>query len=208
VGSGSGAEMAAAPAIVRAPLLSRYLDGMLFCAALHAHGQFGDVDDAHRAPPVSTEQILHPDRYFAHDLPDAIALPELPALGALGYLAHDEDTLGELEMSVWLAIGSSADRDRVAAAGWGGDRLRVYRGPGTATAAVWWTTWDDQAEAIEAERAVTIVASHVFGVRAHRVGRALSILIDVPDEAATAIESTFDAWAGTLAAPGSAPPDR
>ncbi len=200
VGTGSGAEMAAAPAIVRAPLLSRYIDGMLFCAALHGRGGFAAVDEAHLRPPVSTEQLLHPALYFAHALPEVITLPELPALAAAGYAPHEEDTLGELEMSVWLAIGSSADRDRVAAAGWGGDRLRVYRGPGTATAAVWWTTWDDEAEAIEAERAVTIVGSHVFAVRGHRVGRALSILIDVPDEAAAAIESTFDAWAGELAA--------
>jgi hypothetical protein len=198
VGGGNGAEMAAAPPIVRAPLLSRYLDGMLFCATLHGHGSFAAVDDAHRTLPVSTEQILHPDRYFAHEGPEAITLPELPAMAAEGYAPHDEDTLGELELSVWMAIGSSGDRDRVAAAGWGGDRLRVYRGPGTTTAAVWWTTWDDEAEAIEAERAVTIVGSHVFAVRGHRVGRALSILIDVPDAAAASIESTFDTWAGGL----------
>src|SRR5262249_17957039 len=39
-----GPALASAPAIVRAPLLSRYFDGMIFCATLHARGGFRIVD--------------------------------------------------------------------------------------------------------------------------------------------------------------------
>jgi hypothetical protein len=193
-----GPEMAAAPPILRAPLLSRYLDGLVFCATIHGRGGFRALDGAHRDPPTTSEQVLHPERYLAHEEGEPITLPELPALAAAGFSPHDEDTLGELELSVWLAIGTSVDRDRAAAAGWGGDRLRVYADASGATCAVWWTTWDDEAEAGEAEAAARAVATHLPNVRLHRTGRALSILIDVPDAAASESETAFDAWAVTL----------
>jgi len=193
--AGGGPELAGAPPIVRAPLLSRYFDGMLFCAALHARGGFRIVDAAHRDPPTTTEQVLHPDRYFAHEDGVAITIPALPELDALGYVAHDEDTLGELELSVWLALGSSHDRDAEAGTGWGGDRLRVYRDTNGATTSVWWTRWDDEAEAIEAEAAATRVASTLANVHVHRVGSALEILIGAPDSAVAGIDAAFDAFA-------------
>ncbi len=73
--SGGGPALASAPAIVRAPLLSRYFDGMLFCATLHARGGFPIVDAAHRDPPTTSEQVLHPGAYFAHDAPTTRARP-------------------------------------------------------------------------------------------------------------------------------------
>lgn len=193
--SGGGPQLAGAPAIVRAPLLSRYFDGMLFCATLHARGGFRIVDAAHRDPPTTSEQVLHPDRYLAHEEGEAIEIPALPALEALGYAAHDEDTLGELELSVWLALGSGQDRDAAAGAGWGGDRLRVYRTEAGTTASVWWTLWDTEPDAVEAETAATRVTTTLPGVHLRRVGRALAITIAVPDAATAELDAAFDGLA-------------
>lgn len=193
--AGGGPELASAPPIVRAPLLSRYFDGLMFCAALHARGGFRIVDGAHRDPPTTSEQVLHPDAYFAHEEADAVVIPQLLELEALGYAPHDEDTLGELELSVWLGLGSGSDRDAAAGAGWGGDRLRVYRDPSGATCSVWWTLWDDEAEATEAETAAQRVALSLAGVHLRRAGLALAITIGCPDAALAAVDAAFDAFA-------------
>jgi hypothetical protein len=196
--TGGGPALAAAPPIVRAPLLSRYVDGMLFCASLHARGGFRIVDAAHHDPPTTSEQVLHPDRYVAHDEAEHIEMPAFPTLESLGFAAHDEDVLGEEELGVWLGIGSGEDRDAAAAAGWGGDLLRVYRGANGATCAVWWTSWDTEADALEAETAAQRVATHLAGTTTHRIGRALGITIGCPDAARAWIDTTFDAFATAL----------
>ncbi|UJR81085.1 hypothetical protein [Sandaracinus amylolyticus] len=198
-----GAELERAPAIVRAPLLSRYLDGLVFTAHLHGSGGFTWIDDAFRRPPESTEQVLHPERYLNRERPETIALPAFDELTDAGLEVHDEDTLGELEMGVYFALGTSSDREAAAATGWGGDRIRVYRGPNGATSAVWFTTWDDEREAIEAEAAASRVRDHVPEAQrashlVRRVGRALLILRDVDPALQPAVLDDFDAFAASL----------
>jgi hypothetical protein len=199
-----GPELDAAPPIVRVPLLSRYVHGVIYCAYLHSRGGFRRLNDAFRNPPESTEQILHPERFVRGDHPEAVLLPELPELEAAGFAVHDEDTLGELETSVYFAQGTDQDRLEHAAEGWGGDRIRVYR-RGDETAVVWFTTWDDVREALEAEAAARRVADAVPAPRrsnhlVHRNGRAVLILRDLPSALHAAVVRRFDAFAGSLPA--------
>jgi hypothetical protein len=80
--------------------------------------------------------VLHPGRYAASDAPLDVAFPDSSA--DVMY----EDTLGELEIQILLAVlrgGSIATVERPI--GWGGDRYRVVRtlrGP----ALEWITVWD------------------------------------------------------------------
>lgn len=194
-----GQEIETAPPIVRLPLVSRYLDGMLFCATLHGQLAWRGVDEAHRRVPTSTEQVLHPEAWAAMEGPEPIALPELPALEAAGWAPFEEDTLGELEMGIWFGLGHSEERDAAAAAGWGGDRLRVYRRESGETAVVWFTTWDDEGEAAEAKLAAQAVASQTG--TPHRVaqrGRAVLVLRDVPADLQDGVVQAFDAFASAL----------
>jgi hypothetical protein len=178
--------LASAPAILRAPLMSRYLDGLVFTGALHGghdrpdRSGFRAIDDAFRDPPTTTEQILHPARYAMGHRPAAIALPALSSMIDAGFVALDDETLGELEMSVFFAQGTSRDRDRDAAAGWDGDRIRVlHRTSDHALAFVWLTRWDDEREAIDAETAARRVSSSIATptgpMTITRVGRSLAI---------------------------------
>lgn len=194
----SGEEIERAPAIVRLPLLSRYLDGMLFCATLHGARGWRAVDDAHEHPPVSTEQILHPERYLAGEEPIPISLPDFPELEAAGWIAHDEETLGELEIGIWFAQGQATDRDAAAAEGWGGDRLRVYRNAEGRTAVVWFTIWDDEREATEAEMAARATTARVAAENAQqieRIGRAVLILRGLPPELHAPVREAFVSFA-------------
>ncbi|MFK7991523.1 MAG: hypothetical protein AB8I08_36240 [Sandaracinaceae bacterium] len=204
-GANGGEAMDAAPAIVRLPLVLRYTEGMLFCATLHGQGQdWRGVDRAHRSPPASSEHILHPERYIAGHAPIPVALPELPELTASGLEVHDEDTLGELEMGIYFGLADGSDRDTSAADGWGGDRLRVYRDPASGRPGlVWFMAWDDEGEAIEAERAAeTIRAAMPPAIQARhhvrRSGRALLVVRDLDPSLHPVIEAAFDGFSTAL----------
>jgi hypothetical protein len=203
-----GAHLASAPAILRIPLLSAYRDGLRFCAYAHGRGGWTAVDLAHDSPPVSTEHILHPETWSAGELPDTVDIGDLPALTAAGLELIETNTLGELEMSVYFELGQPQATAERAAAGWGGDQVRVFRGTNGDTPLVWYTTWDDRREAMEAE-AAAVLAVHGLDVtqrslqRVHRAGRAVLILRQVPQPLHAALVRQFTAWANRLP---SAPP--
>jgi hypothetical protein len=155
----AGTELEQAPAIIRIPLLSAYVDGLAFCASLHGMGGgFSAIDRAHANPPVSSEQVLHPLRFADPDVPQSLTLPELPELAAAGYEVVREDTLGELEMGVYFGQGAREADAKRAADGWDGDRLRVYRSATEPPAVVWLSVWDSERDAQEAEAAAAHVA--------------------------------------------------
>jgi hypothetical protein len=153
----AGTELEQAPAIIRVPLLSAYVDGLAFCASLHGQGGFEAVNRAHSHPPVSSEQVLHPTRFAESDLPQQLVLPDLPELAAAGYEVVREDTLGELEIGVYFGQGAKEADAKRAAEGWDGDRLRVYRSTKEPPAVVWLSVWDSERDAQEAE----VAAAHV-----------------------------------------------
>ncbi len=133
------------PAIVREQLMFPYLDGLTFAMRLQQQGGWEKVDAAYRDLPASTEQVLHPEKYLAGEKPIDVALPGgLAARLGPGWSLAAEDTLGELQLRIWLATGGAAVDAKAAAAGWGGDRVGLYRGPDGAWAIVLATAWDTQ----------------------------------------------------------------
>jgi hypothetical protein len=197
-------ELSNAPAIVRVTLISSYLDGLIFNAHLHGAGGFDAIDDAHRHPPVSTEQVLHPEKYFQQEMPDTISIPPFAELEAAGFEKLEEDTLGEVEMKVYLGQLERSGVSEGAAAGWSGDRLRVYRRDGNERAAcIWFTSWDDEAEAREAEMAAKRIVESIAPERRaeHRVerrGRALLIVRHLPPALHRVVSESFAEMAGAL----------
>jgi hypothetical protein len=176
----AGSELEQAPAIVRVPLLSAYVDGLSFCASLHGSGGFAAIDRAHSAPPVSTEQVLHPERFAQPDTPTVVRLPDLPELTAAGYEQVREDTLGELEMGVYFGQGVSEDEAKRAADGWDGDRIRVYRAEGAPSAVVWLSVWDTERDAEQAAYAaerVVRAGPKAWQARCSVVRRGSSVLM-------------------------------
>ncbi|HYN69124.1 MAG TPA: hypothetical protein VEX41_02815, partial [Candidatus Eisenbacteria bacterium] len=140
-----------APAILRDTAFFPYLDGPIFASTLMVRDGFNGVDAAYSAPPDSTEQILHPEKYLDRDPPIVINVPaDLPSKLGPGWSDGGADTLGELQLRIWLGEGgvesTAASR---AAAGWGGDRLMLLDGPAGATAIALITEWDSLADASE-----------------------------------------------------------
>jgi hypothetical protein len=139
-----------APAYLRETSLFPYLTGNPFVESLIAGGGYQAVNDAFRAPPLSTEQILHPEKYALGEAPRVVKIPTLfePGLPA-GWKAVGQDTLGEFILRQWLIQGGVvAAQATAAAAGWGGDRLELYQSPnGRSLLLV--TEWDSLIDASE-----------------------------------------------------------
>jgi hypothetical protein len=139
------------PAILREPLEFPYSRGLQLVLQLQATGGWDAVDAAYERPPDSTEQILHPEKYTAREVPVEVDLPaDLAADLGEGWSVAIEDSFGEFQLGVWLrTVLRRVVPANDAAAGWGGDRLAVLNGPEDAWAVAIITEWDSAAEASE-----------------------------------------------------------
>jgi hypothetical protein len=121
-----------APPVVRDQLVLPYLVGRDFARALWKRGGAQALKDVWQHPPESTEQVLHPEKYFAHESPRPVEVSYVPPGGKL----LGEGVLGELLMRTLLGEGEEAN-----AAGWGGDHYRAWD-VGGRTLLVWRSVWD------------------------------------------------------------------
>lgn len=101
-------------------LVFPYARGSALDDALFRAGGQARLDAAFVNPPITSEQVMHPEKFLAGEGPKAVADPasDGPVL--------DKGTMGEfvLDMMLQTAISSSeADRD---ATGWGGDRYVAW----------------------------------------------------------------------------------
>jgi hypothetical protein len=135
--------------VIRSSLAFQYNTGSVFAAAAYLRGGWPAVDAAHLDPPASSEQVIHPEKYFdARDRPVAITIGGTEALERDGWTLAMEDTLGELDIRVMVGRDGDAFRAAGVAAGWGGDRMRAYV-RGDDVAIVWLTAWDTPGDAAE-----------------------------------------------------------
>jgi hypothetical protein len=142
------------PMILRESLIFPYHKGTVFVLHLTNHSQWKLIDAAFRSPPVSTEQILHPEKFYDKDKldePVTIELPDLSAAVGKSWRRVSANVMGEFQLTILLADApkGSMRKAQVAAAGWDGDRYAVFEGDGKQLGLVWVTTWDGGKEAEE-----------------------------------------------------------
>ena len=142
-----GKTFRSAPPIFRESLVFPYFQGMLFVLAVAGEGGWEAIHEVYATPPLSTEQILHPDKYLREvDVPQQVILPELADVLPDDWQRLGGNCLGELQTRILLkrVPGSS-----VAAAGWDGDRYDVYRNAAGNLALVYASVWDSPGDAQE-----------------------------------------------------------
>ena len=134
-----------APAILRQDLMFPYEQGLAFVEGIYAKGGWAAVDRLYEKPPSSTSQILHPELYAAGVAPVVVTLPAVPATLGSGWKLTMQDTMGELQLRVWLEgeHPTAAQHSEAASAvsTWAGDRIGLYEGPNGAWAVVLRTSW-------------------------------------------------------------------
>lgn len=144
-----------APAYMKQDFLFPYQQGFTFVQALYGDNKWKSIDAAYKNPPVSTEQILHPDKY-PNEKPAIVDVPDLAEALGKGWTLIDQNTMGEWYTSLVLDSGidskfqlnSSIAGD--AAAGWGGDTYAYYANEASGGYVfAWLSAWDTSADAEE-----------------------------------------------------------
>lgn len=106
--------------------------------------------------PLSTEQILHPEKYWdpqQRDDPRIVKLPDVSSQLGNSWELVESDTLGEL--AVFYLIAETLEEDLVdpeaimsisfihpASSGWDGDQCQLYVNPDGSKMMVWKLLWD------------------------------------------------------------------
>lgn len=141
----------AAPEVVKVNLLFPYLYGQQFVYRIWSVRGPEAVNQAYSAPPQSTEQILHLEKYLdERDEPQAITMPDLESALGVGWAEMDSDVLGELGMIIYLGTFITAPTTIAAAAeGWDGDRYVYLKNTEGEKLLVLRSTWDSVGDAEE-----------------------------------------------------------
>ena len=120
-------ELNGVPLVIKDQLLFPYLSGSSFSVkVLQAHGGWTGLRTIFEKPPVSTQQIMHPDLYLRDVRPDVVSMPGLDGVVPKGWKKLDENVMGEFGMNQVLKqfLGKRI-ADELAAL-WTGDRYAVF----------------------------------------------------------------------------------
>jgi hypothetical protein len=147
-----------------------------------------------KRPPRSTEQVIHPEKYFVDERPVPVPVSELGALLPRGWKRTASGTVGEFDTDQILKLAASDAVAGDAAAGWGGGSYALWDAPRSAACAapcgsrsvlVLGWTWDTAKDAAQFLAAVRrYVARALHGNAAVRaVGASRTLLVIAPTRA-------------------------
>jgi hypothetical protein len=178
--------------------------GVEFARALFLKAGWAGVDQAYTSPPISTEQVLHPERYPKDTpRPPDFADPA-PALGT-DWTLEDSGTLGEWRTRLVLEAYLDTEDVIPAAEGWDGDHYALLTNARLEShALVLLTRWDTVRDAHEFSGAFRTYGESRFGP-AKRVGTALTwttssgiVILDVGNDQTLWIEAPDATLAAVL----------
>ena len=121
-----------------------YRYGVEFVKELYDLGGWNAVEKAYENPPNTTEQIMHPDKYFAQEDAQTVEAPSITGEWNL----TKNDRFGEYFIQVMLDNWISTDEAEQAAEGWGGDNLTYYERDDDFLF-TWNIAWDSRDDAFE-----------------------------------------------------------
>jgi hypothetical protein len=138
------------PPFLLETLVGAYLKGMAFVFQIQKHG-WEKVQSLYSQPPVSSEQILHPQKWLANEKPYRLqwaAFSEQPIFA--GWDLLETNTIGELQWRIIFAAHDLASEGIGAAAGWNGDTFTVLENQITKELLLLlYTCWDSKTDAEE-----------------------------------------------------------
>jgi hypothetical protein len=114
------------PPVLSNAFVFAYTAGYEFAQTLYARNGWAGLNGAWENLPQSTEHILHPDRYFAGDMPVTVTIPPLHGILGEGWQQMEEAVFGEFFLRQYLTQQLSLDEIGVATTGWGGDLFTLY----------------------------------------------------------------------------------
>jgi hypothetical protein len=142
------------PRVAAEALLAAYPLGYALVDGLVARGGTSALDAAYQDPPLTSEELLHPERYLEGGREPYEEFPVEPRLRSCR--ARSTSCYGELTVRAWLEE-QGAGAASAAAAGWDADRAWLFD-CGTRDASAWLLEYDDEREARELERELRALA--------------------------------------------------
>lgn len=143
------------PPFVMDEMLFAYMSGQSFIMPKYQQGGYAAIDQIYLNPPVSTEQILHPELY-PHHFPIPVELPDFSSQLGADWRLVNQSVAGEfLTKSIFTsnhtpALNLDGSVASSAAAGWGGDSYAVYTNDQTGEAVlIYKSVWDTTGDADE-----------------------------------------------------------
>ena len=142
-----------------------YTTGRDFAHTLFTRNGWAGLNDAWENLPQSTEQILHPDRYFAGDAPQIVTLPPLTDTLGADWTQIEAGVFGEFFLREYLIQRLDEEDVDAAATGWGGDQYAVYWREGSNDLVmVLRAAWDSARDSDQFTAAFTSYAGKKYGI--------------------------------------------
>ena len=142
--------LSATPRFLRETLIFPYGYGAAFIQEIWKQNPSWDaINKIYSDPPASTEQIMHPEKYYGiRDNPKPVnAAAKAARLGEEWKIPY-KSVFGEFMLGQMLELHINKDRSKRAAMGWGGDEVLLLEN-GAGKNAVWIETEWDTAEDAE-----------------------------------------------------------
>ncbi len=137
------------PAAIRETVVFQYVAGVNFVSWAYERAGWDGVNALLARPPLSSEQIMHPEKYFVRpELPLTIHVGATSPYLQAGWELAEEATLGEFTTRLLLERFLDRARAGAVAEGWDGDRM-IALSRGTDLALLWLTSWDSERDAGE-----------------------------------------------------------
>jgi hypothetical protein len=115
-----------APPFIKDSLMFPYFSGLTFSMSVLKSGGWPEFTSVFARPPANTQQILHPEMYFANRAPTPLKV-ELPAAApGENWALLEENSLGELGWKEVLKQFLEEERAKETAAGWDGDEYASF----------------------------------------------------------------------------------
>jgi hypothetical protein len=115
-----------APPFIKDSLMFPYFSGLTFSMGVLKSGGWSGFAAVFARPPANTQQILHPDLYFANKAPAPLKVDLPAAAPGENWVLLEENSLGELGWKEVLKQFIDEPRAKSMAAGWDGDDYATF----------------------------------------------------------------------------------
>jgi hypothetical protein len=115
-----------APPFLKDALVFPYFGGLTFSAAILKTSGWSALPGVFAKPPVSTQQILHPELYREGKVPAAVTLPPIDKNLGADWTKLEDNIMGEFGWKEILKQFLGDERAKPLSAAWDGDRYSLY----------------------------------------------------------------------------------
>jgi hypothetical protein len=115
-----------APAFIKDSLMFPYFSGLTFSIDVIKSGGWPAFNSVFARPPANSQQILHPDVYFANRVPAPLKVDTPAAAPDESWVLLEENSMGELGWKEVLKQFLDEPRATAVAAEWDGDDYATY----------------------------------------------------------------------------------